>query len=287
MPSKPFTDRRKHTSEIVASIITLRVSGQSYSEIAKQLNLARSTVITIVHRAKRAVNATFAGQKRLDRPFKLNDREIRTFIRHVDRFSENNLKAFAILFKSGHKFFRNIVRKYTRSRGYFRFKVKKKSFLTERHKKIRLKWGLQHKHWTIEDWGGVAWTDEATYEIGEDTRTRWVTRKKGHAMKARYLKVTFKSERSTVGIWGCITLKKKVRCSFWRRNGEWIQIFTSTKCYSLMIFRFSKNAWLRMKRWFEWTMGPRIILLKKWMFDAAQMVFCVWNDRFNRSIWTS
>ena len=53
------------------------------------------------------------------------------------------------------------------------------------------------------------WTDEAIFETGLDTRSCYVTRKHGTAMEVRYLKPIFKSGRSSIGIWGAITLGLK------------------------------------------------------------------------------
>ncbi|GFS50304.1 HTH_Tnp_Tc3_2 domain-containing protein [Trichonephila clavipes] len=32
--------------------------------------------------------------------------------------------------------------------------------LTARHKALRLAWAHQHRHWTVDDWKHVAWSDE-------------------------------------------------------------------------------------------------------------------------------
>jgi hypothetical protein len=48
----------------------------------------------------------------------------------------------------------------------------------------------------------VAFSDEATFEIGLDTTPPWVRCKRGAAYESRNLKPTFKSGRSSVGIWG-------------------------------------------------------------------------------------
>ena len=61
--------------------------------------------------------------------------------------------------------------------------------------------------------------DEATFETGLDSRTCYVTQKPGTAMDSRYLKPTFKSERITLGIWGTITLGKKVLIHFLIKEG--------------------------------------------------------------------
>lgn len=209
MPSKPKTARRELSSEIVGGIIALQEGGQSYSEIAHQMKLARSTVTTIIHRVGRQRNASSPSKKRTGRPPKLNDREKRAFVRHIDRNPHDNLAALATPSKSGHQLSRNTVRKYMRTAGFLRFKARRKTYLTVVHKAVRLVWVRKHRHWTLKDWAGVVWTDEATYETGLDTRSCYVSRRKGTAMEARYLKLTFKSGRSTIGIWGSITLDTK------------------------------------------------------------------------------
>jgi hypothetical protein len=89
------------------------------------------------------------------------------------------------------------------------FRPRRKPYLTPTHKKERLRWARIYKNWTLEDWALVVFSDESTFEIGIDTRPPWVRRKKGTAYESRYLKPTFKSGRSSVGIWGCISLFKK------------------------------------------------------------------------------
>ena len=151
MPSKPVTARRRLASEIHASILALREAGQTYGEIARQMKLSRSTVTTIVHRATRQRNASPAFKKRMGRPSKLNDREKRAFIRHIELNPTDNLTAFATPSKSGHQLSRNTVRKYMKFAGFFRFKARKKSYLTVRHKANRLIWARKHKHWTVKN----------------------------------------------------------------------------------------------------------------------------------------
>ncbi len=72
----------------------------------------------------------------------------------------------------------------------------------------------------MDDWYRVIWTDEATFETGLDTRSCYVTRKPGTAMESRYLKPTFKSGRSTIGIWGAITLGLKGPVLFLQKEGQ-------------------------------------------------------------------
>ncbi len=78
--------------------------------------------------------------------------------------------------------------------------------MSDKYKAARLKWAKEHKGWTLEDWLHVIWTDKAKFETGLDTRSCYITRRKGKAMESRYLKLTFKNGRSTIGIWRAIAL---------------------------------------------------------------------------------
>ena len=206
---KSTTVIRKLLSELRASILALREGEKTYGEIVRQMKLSRATVITIVHRVNRQRNVSLFFKKRMGRPFKLDDRGKRALIRHVERYFHDNLHVLATFLKSGCQLSRTIVRKYLIIAGYLRYKARKKFYLTVRHKAARLIWGRKHKDWTVEDWGCVVWTDEATFETGLDSRSCYVTRRKSTVMEVRYLKATFKSGRSSIGIWGSITLKKK------------------------------------------------------------------------------
>ena len=99
---KFVTNKRKLISEIRVFILAFREKSKSYNEIIDQLKFVRSIVIITVHRVKKQFNVFFVFKKRMSRFSKLNDREKRTFIRHIDKNSHDNLTAFAIFFKSDH-----------------------------------------------------------------------------------------------------------------------------------------------------------------------------------------
>ena len=51
----------------------------------------------------------------------------------------------------------------------------------------------------------MVWSDEVTFEIGEDLINFWITRGPGRDEEytEKNLKPSFKSGRVTVGVWGC------------------------------------------------------------------------------------
>src|SRR5579859_6858743 len=55
----------------------------------------------------------------------------------------------------------------------------KKPGLRPENVKDRLNWALCYKHWTVEDWKRVIWSDESSIWIGIKPRSQWVIRLKG------------------------------------------------------------------------------------------------------------
>ena len=138
MLSRSKTAKRKLPSDQHAAIIAFREGGKSFDEIARQMKLARSTVIIIIHRIIKKANAFFVIKKRFGQPAKLNERQIRTLIRHVELNSHDNFHVFAIPSKSEKKLCRITIRRYLKCKNYFRFRTKKKLYLSSRHKAERL-----------------------------------------------------------------------------------------------------------------------------------------------------
>lgn len=149
MLNQPKTSRREHSSETISSIIVLHASGQSHSEIAHQIGIPKTSVTRILHRIARDPKNPQLKNKKHGRPRKLDERAKRNLIRHVEKYSQENLHSLSTSSKSGQQLFRNIVRKYLKTVGYLRFKTRRKSFLTDAQRKIRLKWAMEHRHWTL------------------------------------------------------------------------------------------------------------------------------------------
>ena len=172
MPSKPKTGRREHSPEIIAVILSLHQLGKSHSQIGHHLKIAKSSVTTFIHRQLRNPDGLLRPTKRAGRPLKLDARARRHLIRHVEQFPHDNFSALATPSKSGATLCRITTQNYLKAAGYFRYKARRKPYLSSNHKWARVKWANEHVNWTLEDWFHVIWTDEATFETGLDTRSR-------------------------------------------------------------------------------------------------------------------
>jgi transposase len=211
MPNKTF--RKELSSEARAVILTLHKLGYSASQISNvdglTKGIGKSTITFTIRRAKKHPDNPYGKPKRTGRPPKLNDRAERRLVRYMARNPFETLACMSTPSKSGQRLHPNTTRKYLAKNEFYAFRPRRKPYLTAAHKQERLRWARIMKSWSLEDWALVAFSDEATFEIGLDTRPPWVRRRKGEAYESQNLKPTFKSGRSSVGIWGAISLTIK------------------------------------------------------------------------------
>ena len=139
IPSKPKGSRREYLSETISVILELNKSGQSHREIAHHLEILKSSVTTILHRRARQSDDPPKPSKQPGRRPKLDSRAQQTIIRHVEKFPHDNLYALSTLSKSGHTINQTTIQQYLKAVGFFRFKARKKPFLSVKHKAARLK----------------------------------------------------------------------------------------------------------------------------------------------------
>ena len=213
MPAKPKTARREHSNETISVTHALDSAGKSHGKIADYVKISQSTVTRILQRASKNPNGPYRKTKHVGRSIKLNAWSQRALI-CVSTWPLGTPS------KSGHTLSRRTVQSYLKTAGYLRFKARRKPVLTQKHKDARLRWAREHVDWTLEDWIRVIWTDEAIFKTGLDTRSCYVTRRPGTAIESQYLKLTFKSGRSTLGIWGAITFEKKGPVHFLAKKGR-------------------------------------------------------------------
>ena len=66
-------------------------------------------------------------------------------------------------------------------------------------------WAKAHKHWTVENWRSVIFSDESKFNLfGSDGR-RWCWRKPGEEFDERYVRKEVKHGGGNVMVWACIT----------------------------------------------------------------------------------
>ena len=114
------------------------------------------------------------------------------------------LKALSTPSKSGEKLNYHTVAIILKSFGKAKRRPRKKPFLSPLHKKKR-RIHCRAEKAMKRDPRKVCQSDEVTFEVGENTNTFWVTHEAGREEEYadKNLRPTFKSGRTTVGVWSC------------------------------------------------------------------------------------
>ena len=83
----------------------------------------------------------------------------------------------------------------------------KKPYLSPEKKKKRLEWAKAHKHWTMENWKSMIFSDESKFNIFGSDGHRYCWRKPGQEFDERYVQKEIKHGGGNVMVWGCIIAK--------------------------------------------------------------------------------
>jgi len=81
-------------------------------------------------------------------------------------------------------------------------KKKKKPALTATHRRNRLRWAIEHRHWTVENWKSVIWSDETKINrlCSDGLQNAWVER--GTTTSEKLIQPTVKFGGGSIMVWG-------------------------------------------------------------------------------------
>jgi hypothetical protein len=204
MGYKPLTNRKETSPGKRRAVWTRYLDGHSVPAIMRLENLPCSTVRSIIERAKLCGSDSFKSRPRSGALKITTDRDDRALLRAANKDTKASLYALATLSKSTKRLGRNTVRKILRNAGKRKRRPRKKPFLKPEHKKARLIWCKEEKR-LKRDYNKVCWSDEVTFHIGEDGNVCYVTRasRKDEEWLEKNLQPSFKSGRTSVGVWSC------------------------------------------------------------------------------------
>jgi len=186
-------------------VIILKEEGYSVEAIAKRVKCSHSAVSKTVKRHKET--GSVDDRPRSGRPRLSTLRDDRELLRISLRnrmFTSTQLKRewneTSLISCSA-----RTVRRRLDENGLFGRVARRKPLLTDRHRKIRLKWAKEHKNWSIEDWNRVIWSDESKFNlIGSDGRV-YVRRRVGEEFISDCVQQTVKHGGGNVMMWGCVS----------------------------------------------------------------------------------
>jgi transposase len=144
----------------------------------------------------------FHSKSRPGGPKKTTDRDDRALVRYAEAHPRCSLKLLATPSKSSKRLGINTVRNVLKAYGKAKRVPRKKPWLKEENRKRQLTWIRAEKK-RKRNWNTVCWSDEVTFHVGEYNNVFYVTRGQNEEYKEKNLRPTFKSGRTTVGVWSC------------------------------------------------------------------------------------
>jgi len=185
-------------------IWTLHEEGYNPTQISAKTGAPRSTINSVIARQTFFPDPTFETKPRSGRPNKISQRGARALVHTAITNPRMTLKALSTPSKSGKQIHYHTVAIVLKAFGKAKRKPRKKPFLSELYKKKRQAHCRAEKAMKRNN-RRVCWSDEVTFEVGENLETFYVTRGPGveEAYADKNLRPTFKSGRTTVGVWSC------------------------------------------------------------------------------------
>lgn len=172
IPSTP--QKRRHLSrDERLQIHALRMAGQCYEGIAKQLQVTKRQVQYTI------LNHRRSPKKRSGRPSALGKEQIDELVLFVTSSSAARRMTYfelSLIVFPNWKVSDRVIKGALYKRGYERRIARTKPVLTEERKRARLSFAELHRSWTLEQWSHVLWTDE-TWITGRFHSGTWITRK--------------------------------------------------------------------------------------------------------------
>jgi len=141
------------------------------------------------------------------RPSKLSARQKQYIVRSITKDGNDNAVQVKEALKNdlGIDISERTVRRQLRAAGLVLFVKPKKAMLSERNRKKRLEWAIDHKDWTLDDWKRVIWTDETKVNrFGSDGQA-YAWKRSEENLQKRHVKQTLKYGGGNIMVWSCIT----------------------------------------------------------------------------------
>ncbi|GFX57873.1 transposable element Tcb1 transposase [Trichonephila clavipes] len=150
------------------SIVGCHLCGKSVREIADILQKSKSTVSDVIVKWKRRGSETAEKQIGIS----VNSRTVRREIKNL---------------------------------GFHGRAAAHKPNITPQNAKHRLQWCRAHRHWTVDMWETVLWSDESRFTVWESGGCVWVWWMPGERFFSDCIVLTVKFGGGSIMVWGCFS----------------------------------------------------------------------------------
>lgn len=174
--------------------------GGTPTEIAKRYNFSRPSIYDTLNNIDSRED--HKSTSRSGRPLSVSEHLERLITRFIRK--EPVATYAEVKFECGTTISRQTLRKVLKKSGIGNWLAKKRPRLEEVHAKLRLKWALDHKDWTGEDWYPIIWSDESSVERGQGGKRLWVFRTPQQKWNKEMIQTYGKGHDISIMVWAAI-----------------------------------------------------------------------------------
>ena len=150
-------------------ISSLAAAGCTTMQISRQMNIFRTTIQNYLKRSQTTLNGK--NQFWPDRPFIVFDQMTRLILRHVQMHFKMTWNDVCTVLKLN--FCKKTFLKILKINKIIHWKVFKRFKLTSELIKKKLNWTRTHKHWKIDQWNKIIWSDKSSVTRKANKEWEW------------------------------------------------------------------------------------------------------------------
>lgn len=202
----PMTGRQRVTADKLSQAEALFQSGKKAWEVAQAIGVTSRTARrygSALRAAGRISNEVDKGGRRL----LIAPRVLRSIRREALHGSlwtmpdcQRHLRDTYSILAS-----RQTVRRSLRRCNIISCKRRKRALLKPSHRRARLQFARDHRHWRAPEWGQVLWSDESRINIDGPDGAGYCLRERGAELTDRDVQGVVKHGGGGIMIWGCIS----------------------------------------------------------------------------------
>lgn len=178
-------------------------AGRKVASIAEQFQITRQAVYNLIRKYTETGNAKDLPKS--GRPPVINHEQSHNI---VQMHEQNPFKTATLTAREIGASRQSVVRRLNRA-GLKAHRPAVRPLLTDINKTKRLEWARKHIRWTLDDWSGVLFSDEATFEIDSVDRRLRCYRRVGERFDEDKIKPLKNRGYGTVMVWGGIVGRTK------------------------------------------------------------------------------
>lgn len=196
---------KEYSCDFKDAVVRAVSDGKSKMEVALDFQISKQLVGQWVK--KKQLVGTTANKPRSGRPKGTTRTQDVMIIR--ESMKDPKLTAVDILSnlseRVGLKCATSTVQRRLRSAGLHGRRPSKKPLISEKNRKARLKFALEHEKWKPEDWEKVLWSDESKFNFVSSDGIKYVRRPTNKRNDVKYQVPTVKHGGGNVMVWGCFS----------------------------------------------------------------------------------